>query len=423
MRQFGFRARLLVILLLFAALPALVVTVAWSVAVTRLLPMVSSDAMWDRVATTGEAAVEAARSLPLTPAQAAAIDAHQRELTRSLTLATRFRYLVARVLPLLLVGALVGLGVLVLVASRVAGHLSRQLSRPLHELVGWTERIARAEPLPDDPPRRGAPEFALLRRRMRTMARELDKGRARALETERLRSFRETARQVAHELRNPLTPIRFAIARLEREAPPSVAEPVEVLAVESARLERMARDFAQFGRLLEGPSADVDLGELARYTASAIGAGELPLTVEVEPGLALVHGYHDALARALSNVLLNAVEACRDGGTVVVRARNAAVAGRPGVVLEVTDTGSGIAPDQLDRMWDPYVTSKGTGTGLGLAIVRQIVTAHDGVVGATSAPGRGTTISIGLPASETLAFTGEWDLWTKQSSSPSPSSS
>src|SRR5690606_22194434 len=101
------------------------------------------------------------------------------------------------------------------------------------------------------------------------------------------------------------------VARLERDASPELAEPVEVLAVESARLERMAREFAQFGRLLEGPSADVDLGELARYTVNAISTGEPTVTLDVEPGLALVHGYHDALARALSNVILNAVDACR----------------------------------------------------------------------------------------------------------------
>jgi signal transduction histidine kinase len=401
---------LFIVLFLFATLPALVLTVAWSVTVTRLLPLVSSDAMWARVARTGEDAVRAARALPLDSAQRAAVDAHERELTRSLTLAARLRYLSDRALPILILGALAGLALLLALASRVAGHLSRQLSRPLDEVVGWTGRIARGQPLPDDPPRRGAPEFAVLRRRMRSMARELERARARALETERLRSFRETARQVAHELKNPLTPIRFAIARLQREAPASLGEPVEVLAVESERLERMARSFAQFGRLLEGPAADVDLGELARYAARAVVPAELPVAVEVDVDerLPLVHGYHDALARALSNVLLNAVEACRDGGTVTVRVRGAPVLDRPGVEVAVHDTGSGIAPEQLARIWDPYVTTKATGTGLGLAIVRQIIMAHDGAVSAESEPGRGTTITLGLPASETLAFTGEW---------------
>src|SRR5205823_917285 len=80
-----------------------------------------------------------------------------------------------------------------------------------------------------------------------------------ALEAERLSALRETARQVAHELKNPLTPIRFAVERLRREAPPSMQESVDVLAAESARLEELARSFAQFGRLPEGPRAPVDL--------------------------------------------------------------------------------------------------------------------------------------------------------------------
>ena len=91
---------------------------------------------------------------------------------------------------------------------------------------------------------------------MREMASELELGRARALEAERAATLRESARQVAHELKNPLTPIRFAVDRLRRDAdriPPELAETIEVLAIESARLEEMARSFAQFGRLHRRP--------------------------------------------------------------------------------------------------------------------------------------------------------------------------
>ena len=143
------------------------------------------------------------------------------------------------------------------------GSPEPNLSRPLQELVGWTatHRPRRAT-AGRRRPRRGAPEFEVLRDGCATMAGELELGRARALEAERAAALRESARQVAHELKNPLTPIRFAVARLRRDAPPELAETVEVLAIESQRLEEMARSFAQFGRLPEGPRAEVDVGEL-----------------------------------------------------------------------------------------------------------------------------------------------------------------
>ena len=287
-----------------------------------------------------------------------------------------------------------------LIASRVAGHLSRNLSRPLQELVGWTEHIGRGEALPNTPPRRGAPEFEVLRRRMREMAGELELGRARALEAERASALRESARQVAHELKNPLTPIRFAVERLRREAPPELSETVEVLSVESQRLEQLARNFAQFGRLPEGPRAEVDVGELARYTVRATIPPELEAHVDVAPDVPMIHAHHDALARALSNVMLNAVDACKQGGRVDVRVRRVRQNGGDGVEIVVADTGCGIPPDRLSRIWDPYVTSKTGGTGLGLAIARQTVLAHEGSVSATSTLGKGTEIRFVLPRGE-----------------------
>ncbi|MGZ8494241.1 MAG: sensor histidine kinase, partial [Gemmatirosa sp.] len=229
--------------------------------------------------------------------------------------------------------------------------------------------------------------------------RELAAGRARALEAERAEAFRETARRVAHELKNPLTPIRFAVERLRRDATPAQAEAVEVLAAETARLEAMARSFAQFGRLPDGPAADVDLGDLARWAIATSVPEQLDGRVEVADDVPLVRGHYDALARALNNVLLNAVDACAPGGRVTVRVQRTR---RPEIVgdaveLAVHDTGSGIAPELLARIWDPYVTQKAHGTGLGLAIARQTVLAHGGAVDAVSAVGRGTEVRFILP--------------------------
>ena len=396
-KRVGFRGRLFLILLAFALVPSILITVAWNATGSFVLPLVTGTAAWDSVATSGERALSAARSEPLTPAQRQALDEHERNLHRSVVNSRQADYLLRQGTKMLAAFTLVILLVIGLLASRVAGHLSRNLSRPLQELVGWTELIGRGEVLPNTPPRRGAPEFEVLRRRMREMAGELELGRARAIEAERASALRESARQVAHELKNPLTPIRFAVDRLRREAPPELAETVDVLGTESERLERLARSFAQFGRLPEGPRAEVDVGELARYTARATIPPELEAHVDVAPDVPMIHGHHDALARALSNVMLNAVDACKQGGRVGVRVRRARHDGGDGVEIVVSDTGCGIPADRLSRIWEPYFTSKTGGTGLGLAIARQTVLAHDGAVSASSAVGQGTEIRFVLP--------------------------
>ncbi|MEP6690727.1 MAG: HAMP domain-containing sensor histidine kinase [Gemmatimonadaceae bacterium] len=399
MKRFAFRTRVFLYLVLFAAVPSTVLMFGGATALRETL-MLNGSGAWDRVAESGQRAMSAVRTAPLTREQRAAVNAHEQELAASLTQSRRVSFLADRAATMVLVVAVVGSALFALLASRVAGHLSRQLSRPIRELVGWTDLIAKGQPVPGGPPRRGAPEFELLRTRMRAMAADLEVGRERELEAERLAAFRETARRVAHELKNPLTPIRFAVDRLRRGVSPELSDVVEVLAIESQRLEEMARSFAQFGRLPEGAPADVDIGELARYAARAIVPDGTPLSIEVEEALPMVRGHYESLSRALSNVLINAVEACKDGGGVDVRVsrRRANGAGAPeAIVLAVRDGGCGIAADRLARIWDPYVTSKSGGTGLGLAIARQTVLAHSGSVDAESEQGKGTEIRFVLP--------------------------
>lgn len=403
MNRVGFRSRLLLILLAFALVPSIVLSVAWGATSWWALQLVGATAAWDSVAASGSRALAAARTAPLTPEQRRAFADHQRVLSTNLTRARQASFIYRRAPGIAAAAAIVAFLLLLVVTSRVAGHLSRNLSRPLQELVGWTERIGRGEPLPEGPPRRGAPEFEVLRQRMRAMARELELGRARAIESERVTALRESARRVAHELKNPLTPIRFAVERLRRDLSgqsPAITESIDVLDVESHRLEEMARNFAQFGRLPEGPQAEIDVGELVRYTARSSVPSEIPLEIQVDERVPMIQGHHDALARALANVMLNAVDACRsknDGASVTVRVQPVSTDGAKAVEIAVADTGCGIPAEQLGRIWDPYVTSKPSGTGLGLAIARQTVLAHRGAVDARSTPGGGTTIRFILP--------------------------
>lgn len=390
----SFRVRLFVVLALFALVPAIVLTVAWGTATMRVLPRMSGAAAWDSVAASGRRAVDAAERAPGSAESKALLARHEQELATSVTQARRFEYLARQTGPALLVLGLALLAFLTYLASRIAGHLSRLMSRPLKELLGWADLIARGEPVPDALPIRSAPEFGVLRDRMRTMATELARGREAAIAAERLEAFRESARQVAHELKNPLTPIRFAIARLRRDATPDMRDALDVLTTESERLEAMARSFSQFGRLPEGPMAALDLGDLIRDAARTTVPEQAELHIETETPLPLVQGQHDALHRAFANVLINAVEAGGSNHRLEVRVHQRAQA----VVVAVRDHGCGIAPDRLPRIWDPYVTDKTAGTGLGLAIVKQTVTAHGGTVEAESTPGEGTEIRLIFPA-------------------------
>src|SRR5690606_2470037 len=130
LRHLAFRKRLLLILSLYAIVPALAVTLGWGAVVGKALPLLSENTAWERVAASGTEAFDSLRTAPLTPGQRAAVDELELELGQSVTQARRFRFLAERrIVPLLVFGAVVALGVLALLASRMAGHLSRQLSR------------------------------------------------------------------------------------------------------------------------------------------------------------------------------------------------------------------------------------------------------------------------------------------------------
>ena len=397
-----FRTRLFAVLLLFAVIPSVALTLIWGVTVSKTLPMVTAASAWERVARSGEQAIALVRGASLDTAPRRAVDAHEAELRASVEQSKRFGFVARRTVPLITSGALLILVIVAIGGSRVAGHLSRQLSRPLDELVGWTGLLRGGRSLPGSGgDHRGAPEFEVLRSGMRSMAAELERGRQRELEAERASAFRESARRFAHELKNPLTPIRFAVDRLRRTAPPELHDTIEVLAEEAARLESMARSFAQFGRLPDGPAAEVDVGELVSRVARSTVPETAAFTLDLEDDLPLVIGYHESLVRAVTNVLLNALEACRGDAVLAVRVSRDHVGAADAVCIAIRDNGPGIPANAVQKIFDPYVTTKPGGTGLGLAIVRQTIEAHSGLVEVDSTVGVGTEIRFRLPVDGT----------------------
>jgi signal transduction histidine kinase len=391
-----FRRRIFVVLVLMAAVPTGLAVVGWVLTVRTFGPTAGARASLEEVATSARGMLDQVDTTRLSPIARVAVREHLDAVSRGVSFARRadryMRYYTAGLAIVVIV-----LGALVLFAAvRVAGHLSRQLSRPIDELIGWTRLIRQHEPLPEGE-LRGAPEFASLRLALRDMAGTLDTARAQELEAERLRAFREVARRVAHEIKNPLTSMRIAVDQLQRTEGPSSGRTtmaIEVLSAETDRLERLARDFADFGRLPEGPTSEVDVVELLLELGHSAVPDGIEVRVTANGGRRTIQGHYEPLRRAFSNLFRNAAEAMGGRGTIDV-----AVAGEGrGMVVTVSDHGAGIPPELRSRVFEPYVTTKPDGTGLGLALVRQTIAAHQGTIAVSETPGGGATFTLVFPA-------------------------
>jgi two-component system, NtrC family, nitrogen regulation sensor histidine kinase NtrY len=389
--RLSFHQRILLILICLGAVPTALAILGWGLTIRSTTRAPGARDAIEGVAESGRVLLHSIDSTRLQPEERQALSDHATKLNTAIGQFQRAdtfnRYYYA------------GLGILILLAGgaflyasvRFGGHLSRQLSRPIEELIGWTGNIRRMEPLPPDRPRRGAPEFAALRRALREMALGLERARSQEIEAERLRAFRETARRVAHEMRNPLTPIRLAIAQLNRSASPEQGEAIEVLAAESDRLEQLAREFTEFGRLPEGPAAPVDFAELLTELTRTSLPDTMSARLQLDPRTPALLGYYDPLRRAFSNILRNAAEACEGHGELEVVA---APLNGHGVRIEIRDHGPGVPQNLAARIFDPYCTGKPGGTGLGLALVKQTIEMHGGSIELADTPGGGATFVV-----------------------------
>jgi signal transduction histidine kinase len=390
--RLSFHQRILLILICLGAIPTAAAIVGWGLTIRAATPAAGPRAALEEVGATGRALLRTLDSTDLTRAERDALSAHAATLNRAIgqfqRVETYNRYYYAG-----LGIAVFLLGAAALYASvRLGGHLSRQLSRPIEELIGWTGHVRRMEPLPPDRPRRGAPEFAALRTALREMASALERGRAEALEAERLRAFRETARRVAHEMKNPLTPIRLAVAQLARAPSASSREAIDVLTAETERLEHLAREFTEFGRLPEGPAAAVDLCELMEELVRTSVPPTMTAKLTLDRETPVLQGHYDPLRRAFANIIRNAVEAC--GGEGELEIYTAPVA--EGARVTIRDHGPGIPPELEGRIFDPYWTGKEGGTGLGLALAKQTVELHQGTIAVEKTRGGGATFIVRL---------------------------
>lgn len=298
-------------------------------------------------------------------------------------------------------------------------YLARKYTQPLQGVVEAAKRIAAGD-LTKTIEVEGADEVAELTQSFNEMVEKLRQHREleeRLREAERLSAVGRLASGIAHEIRNPLNFISLSIdhirSRLEGSRVAGAAEAQLLMANikdEIHRLNSMVENFLTVGKPLALKKSDVDLSnlvgdvmELARQKAAEQG-----IEIQVSNHLPGVRLRVDPvqIKTCLMNVVLNAIQAMPTGGQLqiaITRATWQTTSGAPAagaVEVSVSDTGQGIGEEDLDRIFDPYFTTKKLGIGLGLAITKKIVEEHDGQIRVESRPSQGTTVIIGFPVTE-----------------------
>ena len=227
------------------------------------------------------------------------------------------------------------------------------------------------------------------------------------IHAQRNAAWSEVARRLAHEIKNPLTPIQLSAERLRHKYlhkfQAADAEQMDRLTrtivqqVES--MKEMVNAFSDYAHMPAMRSAPVDLNALILDVLELYRTASPAVRFETRlgPSLAPVHGDPNRLRQVLHNLVKNAVEACGDGDEPWVRTETRAVAAATMVELSVRDSGAGFDDDTIDRIFEPYTTSKPRGTGLGLAIAKKIVEEHGGTIAAGNAPEGGARLAVRLP--------------------------
>lgn len=227
--------------------------------------------------------------------------------------------------------------------------------------------------------------------------------RERAIQAERVAAWRELARRLAHELKNPLFPLQITIENLQRARALSEAEFDEVfqeststLLAELATLKTIVGRFSDFAKMPPPEFTKVDLNEIVQGVMKFYPVPKIHPRLELAAGELWVHADAEQVRRALGNLVLNAMDAMPEGG--VLRVATCTIA--DGVRIEVEDSGQGLTEEECARLFTPYYTTKQHGTGLGLAIVQSVVSDHHGRISVNSQPGRGATFIIDLPVEQ-----------------------
>ena len=319
---------------------------------------------------------------------------------------------------------ILGISVLMVISAAVASMIGilvvRKIVRPIYELVRGAQMFARGR-LTHTIETPGHGELTTLAREFNQMARELMEKERRLKQAERLATLSKFATILSHEIRNPLNSMIINLRILKRDMEKQNGDHgsrgghYEKVISEIWRIDSLVENFLNYARPPELAPFPHDINavldeviEIHRGTARERGVrivtryrdGELMVSVDI-----------DQIKQLILNILLNAFDAMEGGGTLTVSTERAAprdsgeltldaLGGNPHVNIKFEDTGRGIDPGRLDRIFEVYYTSKSTGTGLGLPIAQQIAEKHGGGISVESTPGEGTVFTLSLPALE-----------------------
>jgi signal transduction histidine kinase len=316
------------------------------------------------------------------------------------------RELVTLINRIRLIGVAAG-GIGILLAVGMSFWLSLRVTRPVEKLAQGARAVAagkwdaRVNISAKD-------EIGVLAGAFNAMTQQLLDQRERLIQAERVAAWRELARRLAHELKNPLFPLQITIENLQRakeQAPEQFEEVFRestgTLLAQLSNLKTIIGRFSDFARMPRPEMESIDLNALVRSAVQLFDAQfKAPGRASIVPELVLggdpmpLRADPEQLKRVLQNLLLNAVDAMPAGGSLTIRTRKE----NGSVHLEVTDTGEGLTKEECERLFTPYYTTKEHGTGLGLAIVQSVVSDHGAKITVESEPGRGTTFRITFSA-------------------------
>ena len=301
---------------------------------------------------------------------------------------------------------LVGGGGVVL-AILLSSWASARVTRPVVDLARAAQDVASGN-WSASVQVEGHDEVAQLAESFNRMTSELLAQKERLVQTERVAAWRELARRLAHELKNPLFPLQLTVENLirARERSPEMFEEIfressQTLLAEISNLKGIINRFSEFSRMPQPQLQRVQVNEIVEAVArlfqaqfQAKGREAIHCQMQLDRRLDPIAADPELLHRALSNLVLNAMDAMPNGGTLTLRTRR----DDGKVAIEVCDTGSGLTREECERIFTPYYTNKQHGTGLGLAIVQSVVSDHGGRISVQSEPGKGTTFVIELPS-------------------------